>query len=113
VRHHHERFDGSGYPDGLAGEAIPLIARIIAVVDTFDAVTSRRSYRDAGGVERAFAVLEEAAGSQLDPAVVTAFRGCYAEVAAALATAAIPPEGLELAPPAPGDDEDAARRRAA
>ena len=53
VRHHHERFDGTGYPDGLAGEAIPLIARIIAVVDTFDAVVSRRSYRDARGSEHA------------------------------------------------------------
>jgi HD-GYP domain-containing protein (c-di-GMP phosphodiesterase class II) len=113
VRHHHERFDGSGYPDGLQGEAIPLIARIIAVADTFDAVTSRRSYRDAGGLERAFSVLEEAAGSQLDPAVVKTFLACYPQVAAALATAAIPPEGPDLAAPDLPDEGDSARRQAA
>jgi len=111
VRHHHERFDGSGYPDGLQGEAIPLIARIIAVADTFDAVTSRRSYRDAGGLERAFTVLKEAAGSQLDPAVVTAFLNCYPQVSAALATASIPPEGLDL--PAPDLPDEASGRQAA
>jgi len=113
VRHHHERIDGSGYPDGLAGEAIPLVARIIAVADTFDAVTSRRSYREAGGIERALGVLKEAAGSQLDPAVVEAFLGCHPQVTSVLATATIPPEGLDLATPEPGDDGDAARRRAA
>ena len=112
VRHHHERFDGSGYPDGLAGEAIPLIARIIAVADTFDAVTSRRSYRDAGGVEHALTVLREAAGSQLDPAVVNAFLACYPQVAAALATASVLPEGLDLAVP-DADEGDAARPKAA
>jgi HD-GYP domain-containing protein (c-di-GMP phosphodiesterase class II) len=112
VRHHHERFDGTGYPDGIAGEAIPLIARIIAVADTFDAVVSRRSYRDARGSEHALQVLREAAGSQLDPAVVSAFLGCFPQVLATLATAAIPPAGLEL-PAAEDEGADPRRRRAA
>lgn len=73
VRHHHERFDGRGVPDGLAGTAIPLEARIIAVVDAYDAMLSRRTYRD--GLTRAEAVFElsRCAGSQFDPDVVGAF----------------------------------------
>jgi len=97
VRSHHERFDGAGYPDGLAGEQIPLIARIIAVADTFDAVTSRRSYRDERGIDAALAVLAEAAGSQLDPAVVTTFARHVATIQAALLQVAIPPAGLRAA----------------
>ncbi len=77
VRHHHERFDGSGYPDGLAGEEIPLGARLIAVCDTFDALTSRRPYRRAIGFPEALALLDEEAGSQLDPDLVTLFRGRF------------------------------------
>ncbi|MFN8215846.1 MAG: HD-GYP domain-containing protein [Solirubrobacterales bacterium] len=73
VRHHHERFDGGGYPEGLAGEEIPIGARIIAVADTFDAVTSARPYRPAIGWREALGRLREAAGQQLDPAVVEAF----------------------------------------
>jgi putative nucleotidyltransferase with HDIG domain len=74
VRHHHERFDGAGYPDGLAGEAIPIGARIVAVADTFDAVTSARPYRPALEHPQALDLIESAAGSQLDPEVVAAFR---------------------------------------
>src|SRR3954452_25320708 len=74
VRHHHERVDGRGYPDGLAGEEIPLGARIIAVADTFDALTSRRPYRSARRRRQALALLVAEAGSQLDPGVVEAFR---------------------------------------
>ena len=70
VRASHERWDGSGYPDGLAGEAIPLAARIVAVCDAFDAMTEPRPYRGALGVEAAVAELERAAGAQLDPLVV-------------------------------------------
>jgi hypothetical protein len=70
VRHHHERFDGSGYPDGLAGEAIPLEARIISVADTFDALTSQRPYRPALTIEDAKAELRAVAGRQLDPQLV-------------------------------------------
>ena len=77
VRHHHERFDGGGYPDGLRGERIPLGARIVAVADTFDALTSPRPYRPAASHKRALDVLVEEAGSQLDPAVVRAFLDYY------------------------------------
>jgi hypothetical protein len=78
VRHHHERLDGSGYPDGLSGEAIPLGARIIAVADTFDAITSKRAYRPASPHKRAIDILREEAGTTLDPTVVRAFCGHYA-----------------------------------
>lgn len=70
VRHHHERFDGSGYPDALAGEAIPLEARIISVADTFDALTSQRPYRPAMTVDEAKAELRRVSGTQLDPQLV-------------------------------------------
>jgi hypothetical protein len=77
VRHHHERMDGKGYPDGLAGGNIPLGARIIAVADTFDAITSSRSYRSAVRHKSALETLREAAGTQLDPNVVHAFLAYY------------------------------------
>jgi len=73
VRHHHERWDGSGYPDGLKGEEIPLWARIFAVVDTVDAITSDRPYRSARSLDVAIAELRKGAGSQFDPACVEAF----------------------------------------
>ena len=78
VRHHHERFDGGGYPAGLSREAIPLGARIIAVADTFDAVTSARPYRPGGTHKRALDELATVAGTQLDPVVVRAFTDTYA-----------------------------------
>jgi HD domain len=77
VRHHHERIDGHGYPDGLAGSDIPLGARIIAVADTFDAITSNRPYRPVGTHKRALDILSQQAGSQLDGAAVAAFLGRY------------------------------------
>jgi hypothetical protein len=77
VRHHHERLDGHGYPDGLAGSEIPLGARIIAVADTFDAITSSRAYKSAGTQKKAFEILTKEGGSQLDTAAVAAFVGCY------------------------------------
>jgi putative two-component system response regulator len=70
---HHEKFDGSGYPAGLAGETIPLPGRIVAVADVFDALTSERPYKPAWTVERARALLEENRGSHFDPACVDAF----------------------------------------
>lgn len=73
LRHHHERYDGSGYPDGLAGDSIPLESRILAVADTFDAITSERPYHRALPDTRARAVLRECRGTQLDPQVVDAF----------------------------------------
>ena len=73
VRASHEHWDGSGYPDGLAGEAIPLGARIVAVCDAFDAMTTSRPYRDAMSVEDALAEIRACAGTQFDPTVVEAF----------------------------------------
>ncbi len=78
VKHHHERLDGTGYPDGLSGEEIPLGARIIAVADTFDAIASERPYRHASPHKRAIDTLKDEAGTRLDPTVVRAFRGHYA-----------------------------------
>ena len=77
VRHHHERLDGAGYPDCLAGDQIPLGARIIAVADTFDAITSARPYRGAARHQKAIAILRAEAGTQLDPGAVRAFLAYY------------------------------------
>ena len=71
---HHERFDGSGYPRGLAGNDIPLAGRIVAVADVFDALVSDRVYRPAFPVERAIEMVENAGGNHFDPEVVVAFR---------------------------------------
>lgn len=73
VLHHHERFDGRGYPQRLKGEDVPLIARIIGLADTFDAMSSTRSYRSALPREKVLEELERCAGAQFDPAVVKAF----------------------------------------
>ncbi|OLN31819.1 HD-GYP domain-containing protein [Desulfosporosinus metallidurans] len=73
VRHHHERYDGTGYPDRIKGEEIPLESRIIAVADTYDAITSDRSYRKGSTHEEALVELKRVAGSQLDPALVEVF----------------------------------------
>jgi len=75
VLHHHEHFDGTGYPDGLAGEQIPLISRIVLVADAYDAMTSPRPFRDARSHEEAVARLDADAGSRFDPDVVRAFNG--------------------------------------
>ena len=72
VLHHHERWDGSGYPDGLPGDRIPLGARIIFVADAYDAMTSERVYRRRVAPEQAVAELERCAGSQFDPEIVAA-----------------------------------------
>jgi HD-GYP domain-containing protein (c-di-GMP phosphodiesterase class II) len=77
VRHHHERLDGTGYPCGMSGEEIPLGARIIAVADTFDAITSARPYRPARPHKQAIDILKYEAGVKLDPVVVRAFCGLY------------------------------------
>ena len=73
VRSHHERWDGSGYPDGLSQGSVGLIARIVAVADAFDAMTSPRSFRGAKGVSESLAELESEAGSQFDPGIVNVF----------------------------------------
>lgn len=73
IRGHHERFDGRGYPDGLAGERVPLLARLIAIPDCFDALTSSRAYRPALPAPAALAIVEAGAGSQFDPLLVRNF----------------------------------------
>lgn len=79
IRHHHERWDGLGYPDGLAGKDIPLLARIVAVADAFDAMTSKRAYRDPLPMEKAVAELVNNRNKQFDPDVVDAFLSCFAK----------------------------------
>ena len=101
VRHHHERYDGSGYPDGLTGMEIPLGARILAAVDTFDAVTSERPYRRGLPVREAVAHLEKNAGTLFDPRVVRVLVERHAEFEDALiaeerAAAAGPRAGKDL-----------------
>jgi HD-GYP domain-containing protein (c-di-GMP phosphodiesterase class II) len=73
VRHHHERWDGTGYPDHLSEDKIPLIARIVAVADAYDAMTSDRPYRPAMPTDRAFIELVSKAGTHFDPTCVYAF----------------------------------------
>ena len=73
VYHHHERFDGDGYPQGIKGKDIPLHARIIAIVDTFDAMTSNRPYRKALSFRTALSELERNKGLQFDPDITDIF----------------------------------------
>jgi putative nucleotidyltransferase with HDIG domain len=101
VRHHHERWDGGGYPDGLAGEDIFLLARVVAVADAYDAMTSHRSYRRSRSVTEAINELTQCAGSQFDPMVVEAFLemlGRYHRDAAG------PADPDDQAPPGGGQD---------
>ncbi len=77
VMYHHENFDGSGYPHGLRGTTIPLSARIVAVADAFDAITTDRPYRPGATPEHAFGVLRSGRGSQWDPAIVNVFMDLY------------------------------------
>ena len=81
VRHHHERLDGSGFPDGLRGEAIPMVARLVCVVDAFDAMTTNRAYRASRDPGVAMGELQRCAGLQFDPDVVTAFLRAFPDPA--------------------------------
>ena len=76
ARHHHEKFDGSGYPDGLKGEKIPFAARIVALADVFDALVSKRVYKNAYAPDIAKSIIQEGRGSHFDPMVVDAFLIC-------------------------------------
>jgi HD-GYP domain-containing protein (c-di-GMP phosphodiesterase class II) len=78
VRHHHERFDGTGYPDGLRGEAIPLPARIIGAAEIYDALTTSRAYQEKMTGEQAIARIADLSGSVLDPAVFDALSSVVA-----------------------------------
>ena len=90
VRAHHERWDGAGYPLGLSGGRIPLMSRIIAIVDVFEALTSARPYRQPVPYGQAMAYISEGAGSQFDPQLVPLFDGLYQ--AGRLRLASVPAE---------------------
>jgi HD-GYP domain-containing protein (c-di-GMP phosphodiesterase class II) len=80
IRHHHERLDGLGYPDGLAGERVPFVARLIMVADAFDSMTSTRRYRKAKTIEEAFAELHRCAGTQFDAQSIAALERAITKV---------------------------------
>ncbi len=92
IRHHHERFDGKGYPDGLHGKAIPQLARVFAVVDVFDALTSERPYKKSMALTDAISILEQDSNLHFDPDVVAAFR----RIASDLYVVTYQAEGTEL-----------------
>ncbi|MGN0741519.1 MAG: diguanylate cyclase domain-containing protein [Candidatus Fimadaptatus sp.] len=94
IRHHHERWDGHGYPDGLSQESIPVLSRVIAVVDAYDAMTNDRAYRHAMSSARAMEELKRCAGSQFDPFIVSEFLQLLKEK---------PPKELRSAPAAQGE----------
>ncbi|MCB9855357.1 MAG: response regulator [Phycisphaerales bacterium] len=103
ARHHHERFDGTGYPDGLARDSIPLAARITTVADVYDALRSRRPYKRAFGHDEAIEIIRSGAGSQFDPVIVEALIRCQGDFEAI---------SENLADEAPGDEatsQDVAR----
>ncbi len=77
---HHEWFDGTGYPEGLAGNDIPLFGRIVGLADAFDAVTSKRPYKNAWNLDQAFAMLVEEKGTHFDPRLVELFQEQRAEI---------------------------------
>jgi HD-GYP domain-containing protein (c-di-GMP phosphodiesterase class II) len=79
IRHHHEKHDGTGYPDRLAGSAIPLAARVVALADVYDALRCRRSWKPALAHAAALQLLTEASPGQFDPALLKVFQGCAAE----------------------------------
>jgi HD-GYP domain-containing protein (c-di-GMP phosphodiesterase class II) len=97
VRHHHERWDGKGYPDGQAGDDVCLTSRILAVADTYDAMTSDRPYRKGFPIEKALGILKECAGTQLDPVMVEAFMKANASGAIAEAALVTGPTGQSAA----------------
>lgn len=80
VQYHHERYDGKGYPDGVSGENIPLKARIMSLADVFDALVSKRCYKDAFTYDKAFSIIEEGLGTQFDPVLDRLFSECEPEL---------------------------------
>jgi HD-GYP domain-containing protein (c-di-GMP phosphodiesterase class II) len=106
VRYHHERFDGRGYPEGLKGPAIPLTARIIAVADAFNAMTTPRTFRPAKSRTEAMEELHRASGLQFDPTVVEAFESAATNMGEQLMS---PPEqGVDTSESAPASDREPA-----
>jgi putative nucleotidyltransferase with HDIG domain len=103
VRHHHENWDGTGYPDRIAGEAIPLGARILSVVDCFDALTSDRPYRRALSTDAALDILRERSGTMYDPRVVDKFIEIHPKLTELLAAEAVPAAPAVIDAPNAGD----------
>ena len=101
-RHHHERWDGQGYPDRLSGTEIPLGARVVAVADSFDAMTSDRPYRKGIPVQQALDILRSGRGRQWDGAVVDAFLRSIAGHAAGSVAATLPRVPADTVPLEPG-----------
>lgn len=96
IRYHHERYDGTGYPEGLAGEEIPILARVLAVADVYDALVSRRAYRDPWSHARALRHIRQERGSAFDPTCVDAFLA-VADEGPVVAASELPPWSLSLA----------------
>ncbi|MGN0078205.1 MAG: HD-GYP domain-containing protein [Coriobacteriales bacterium] len=88
AHYHHEKWDGSGYPSGLAGEQIPLEARIMALADVFDALVSKRVYKEMYSFDKAFGIIEESSGSHFDPQLCEAFLQCRPQIEALYGSAA-------------------------
>ena len=107
IMHHHERIDGRGYPMGLAGHEIPEFARVIAVADAFDSMTTTRSYREAKSIDLAIAELRQGAGSQFDPVVVEAFIAAIGQQGWELPVPAGPPADLAMVTVQDHDDPTA------
>ena len=82
ARHHHEKYNGRGYPDGLKGEEIPLHSRVMAIADVFDAVSQKRCYRDAMPIEECFSIIEKGIGTDFDPNIAGIFLDASDEVLA-------------------------------
>jgi HD superfamily phosphohydrolase YqeK len=105
IMHHHERIDGRGYPMGLAGDEIPEFARVLAVADAFDCMTSTRSYRGARTVSEAIAELRRCSGTQFDPAFVDALVAAVERVGWQTPDVPVPPSGEEVATAAYDHDD--------
>ncbi len=110
VHHHHESWDGTGYPDGRKGAAIPFGARVVAVADSFDAMTSDRPYRHGMPVQKAADILRAGRARQWDATIVDAFLRTGAATIPASGVGDRPARAvLELVPPAPPESEEAVR----
>ena len=82
AHYHHEKWDGSGYPEGLKGEAIPEMARIVAIADVFDALTTKRPYKEVWPIDRVMETLQASVGSHFDPRLIACFDGILPKILA-------------------------------
>jgi putative two-component system response regulator len=105
VQYHHERWDGSGYPEGLQGEAIPLLGRLLGIADYLDALTSSRAYRGAISIDAAVELVRQEAGKHFDPRIADAVVGLHkrGELDPAAWDDILPPARVSVAPPSDPD----------